>query len=219
MRHTTAIATSLGQSDAGVFEFSFRDERYMPFEGAGVNSRWQLSLPKKVKPFDYGTISDVIVRISYTAEEDSELAQLVEGANGVLSSLTEVGVARVLSLRNDFPDAWNQLREGSAKATVEITEAHVPFFLSAFELDATHVELLVEPAKAADYPAVTFDAGKTVPPDSSGPDDGSGLWRLLRTPAEVTFIGPHVLTVDWGTEGSAVDDIMLRAVLRKASVA
>ena len=31
------------QSDAGVFEFNFRDERYMPFEGAGVNSSWQLS--------------------------------------------------------------------------------------------------------------------------------------------------------------------------------
>ena len=48
-------------------EFSFRDDRYMPFEGAGVNSRWQLELPSAVKPFDYRTISDVILRISYTA--------------------------------------------------------------------------------------------------------------------------------------------------------
>ena len=38
LRHTTAIAASMAQSDAGVFEFNFRDERYMPFEGAGVNS-------------------------------------------------------------------------------------------------------------------------------------------------------------------------------------
>ena len=34
----TAIATSTAQSDAGVFEFNFRDERYMPFEGAGAVS-------------------------------------------------------------------------------------------------------------------------------------------------------------------------------------
>jgi hypothetical protein len=29
---TTSVATSTAQGDAGVFELSFRDERYMPFE-------------------------------------------------------------------------------------------------------------------------------------------------------------------------------------------
>ena len=34
----TSIAVSTGQNDSGVFELSFKDERYIPFEGAGVIS-------------------------------------------------------------------------------------------------------------------------------------------------------------------------------------
>jgi hypothetical protein len=30
-----SIATSRGRDDAGMFELQFRDERYLPFEGAG----------------------------------------------------------------------------------------------------------------------------------------------------------------------------------------
>ena len=37
-----AIATSTGQNDAGLFELNFRDERYLPFEGAGAISQWRL---------------------------------------------------------------------------------------------------------------------------------------------------------------------------------
>src|SRR3546814_15836027 len=36
LRHTVQIATSTAQSDSGVFDFSFSDPRYMPFEGAGA---------------------------------------------------------------------------------------------------------------------------------------------------------------------------------------
>jgi len=39
-----AIAASSGQNDSGVFELSFRDERYLPFEGAGAISEWSLEL-------------------------------------------------------------------------------------------------------------------------------------------------------------------------------
>ena len=41
-----AIAASNAQNDSGVFELSFRDERYLPFEGAGAiaNGRWSFSM-------------------------------------------------------------------------------------------------------------------------------------------------------------------------------
>ena len=39
-----AIAASNAQNDSGVFELSFRDERYLPFEGAGAVSEWSLEL-------------------------------------------------------------------------------------------------------------------------------------------------------------------------------
>ncbi|MHC1764916.1 MAG: toxin [Verrucomicrobiia bacterium] len=39
-----AIAASSAQHDSGVFELSFRDDRYLPFEGAGAISDWSLEL-------------------------------------------------------------------------------------------------------------------------------------------------------------------------------
>ena len=43
-----SIATSTGQSDSGMFELNFRDERYLPFEGTGAIGTWQLELPAGV---------------------------------------------------------------------------------------------------------------------------------------------------------------------------
>ena len=230
LRHMTAIAASMGQSDAGVFEFSFRDERYMPFEGAGVNSQWQLSLPKLVKPFDYGTISDVILRISYTAEEDSELKNLVEDEAGILSKLTEQGVTRVLSMRYDFPDAWNALLEGAPQATVDIRDVHIPFFMSAFDLEPAAFDLLVGQMETQDavYPSIKFHGATTTEP---GQDGESGLYRLGRSQA-VSVVDKHVMEItSWGSvpaEGggggreplnaSKFKDIMLRVVLRRKKI-
>ena len=87
---SASIATSTAQGDAGVFELNFRDERYMPFEGAGAVSEWRLELPANFRPFDYQSINDVLINISYTAEEDGLLRQQVEDANGALEgSLVE----------------------------------------------------------------------------------------------------------------------------------
>src|SRR5262249_55221265 len=68
-----AIVTSTGQNDAGLFEPAMRDERYLPFEGAGAISNWKLELPIAFKTFDYGTISDVILHLRYTARSDDSL--------------------------------------------------------------------------------------------------------------------------------------------------
>ena len=67
-----AVATSHGQNDAGVFELNFRDERYLPFEGAGVISNWKLEMPSQLplRQFDYNTITDAVLHIKYTARED-----------------------------------------------------------------------------------------------------------------------------------------------------
>jgi hypothetical protein len=72
---TTSIATSTRQNDAGTFEFNFRDERYLPFEGAGVISDWQIefSTEKELRQFDYSTISDVILHLKFTARESGGL--------------------------------------------------------------------------------------------------------------------------------------------------
>ncbi|HEU0076705.1 MAG TPA: neuraminidase-like domain-containing protein, partial [Longimicrobiaceae bacterium] len=68
-----SIATSHGQNDSGLFELSFRDERYLPFEGAGAVSEWRLELPRETNAFDFDTITDVVLKVSYTAREGGEL--------------------------------------------------------------------------------------------------------------------------------------------------
>ncbi len=68
-RRNQKIALSRGVNDSGLFELNFRDERYLPFEGTGAVSSWELSFPQsnKNKKFDLSSISDVIITLSYTA--------------------------------------------------------------------------------------------------------------------------------------------------------
>jgi hypothetical protein len=68
-----SIVTSSAQNDSGLFELNLRDERYLPFEGAGAISEWRLELPKEFRQFDYDTISDVILHLRYTAREGGEM--------------------------------------------------------------------------------------------------------------------------------------------------
>jgi hypothetical protein len=65
----------MAQNDSGVFDFNFRDERYLLLEMAGVISELEieLSTEKELRRFDYSTISDVIVHVSYTAKEGGGL--------------------------------------------------------------------------------------------------------------------------------------------------
>lgn len=66
-----AVAVSSAQNDSGVFELNFKDERYLPFEGAGAISKWRLELPT-IRQYDYRTISDAIIHLKYTASEGGE---------------------------------------------------------------------------------------------------------------------------------------------------
>jgi hypothetical protein len=137
LRHTTAIATSAGQADAGSFEFSFRDERFLPFEGAGAISKWSLALPSTFRAFDYHTISDVIVRIGYTAEYDEGLRTDVEAAASTVAQslrqqLETTGLPLYLSLRQDDPEAWRMLIDSptATTVTVNVDARHLPGVLA-----------------------------------------------------------------------------------------
>jgi len=66
-----AIAISHGKNDAGLFELRFDDNRYLPFEGAGVISRWRLEMDGPATAPIRPSISDVVLHLSYTAKEDA----------------------------------------------------------------------------------------------------------------------------------------------------
>lgn len=112
-----SIATSTGQNDSGLFQFNFQDERYLPFERAGAISTWRLSLPNEFRVFDYGTISDVILHLSYTAREGGDaLRSTVEThiGNEINRWLDEVaeegqGLFRLVSLKHEFSSQLHHL--------------------------------------------------------------------------------------------------------------
>ena len=52
-----SIVTSSAQNDSGLFEVDLRDERRLPFEGAGAISTWRIELPNDIPQFDFETRS------------------------------------------------------------------------------------------------------------------------------------------------------------------
>jgi hypothetical protein len=71
LRANQQVAFSTGLKDSGLFELSFGDERYLPFEGTGAISKWHLNFPRtNLNPEQRAlldTLNDVIIQVHYTA--------------------------------------------------------------------------------------------------------------------------------------------------------
>lgn len=82
LRASQQIALSSGLNDAGLFELSFGDERYLPFEGTGAVSHWSLAFPRYKSATQaalLAALTDVILHVRYTARDGGEaFAQAVE---------------------------------------------------------------------------------------------------------------------------------------------
>ena len=148
-----AITASNAQNDSGVFELSFRDERYLPFEGAGVISDWSLELfsdlpsnnPDPTKPdfgrplrqFDYSTISDAILHIKYAAREDAGPFK-----NGAIAHLRDyfsqdgaTPSVRAFNLRHEFSSQWYRFQNPADPAKGNVFELEMSPGLFAFRDD------------------------------------------------------------------------------------
>jgi hypothetical protein len=127
------VVTSGAVSDTGMFETNLRDERFLPFEGAGAISTWNLGLPP-MPSFDYATITDVIVHIRYTARDGGQA--LATGAlNTLKQKLPPSGapgpqapqLPLLLNLRHDFPTQWYAFSTGSGDFTATFTTDYLPY--------------------------------------------------------------------------------------------
>lgn len=127
----SSIATSSGQNDAGMFELNFNDDRYLPFEGAGVISEWQIEMPADCNYFDFNSLSDFVLHVNYTARiGGGSLA--VEAKNFLQTVLPDSG-ARLFNLRYDFGTEWYKFLhpENSAdqEFVLQLQPQHFPFFI------------------------------------------------------------------------------------------
>lgn len=132
-----SIVTSSAQNDGGLFEINFRDERYLPFEGLGVESVWMLELPSDLRQFDYNTITDVILHLRYTARAGgSELAGKATEylKNSVLIDNGTLPYARLFSLKQDFPNAWYRFESGDENFRADMMKEQFGYLAQAFNL-------------------------------------------------------------------------------------
>jgi hypothetical protein len=130
----SSIATSHAQYDSGMFELNFNDERYLPFEGAGVISEWQINLPLDNNYFDFASLSDVILHIRYTSRNGG--GQLAIKANDDFQKNLPSSIARLFSLKHDFSEEWYKFLnpvvtddEQEFVANLNFKAEHYPFFV------------------------------------------------------------------------------------------
>ncbi len=146
-----SISTSSAQNDGGLFDLNFRDERYLPFEGAGAVSSWKLELPATLRSFNYDTISDVIFHISYTANDDAVFRTTVE--NNIMASLSTYaaanGLMRIFSTRHEFPNEWYQFLHPATTTDDQVLSLNFstdrfPFFVQNKNIKITSLELAAD---------------------------------------------------------------------------
>lgn len=124
-----SIVTSAAQNDPGLFESNLRDERYLPFEGAGAISSWRLELPSRVRQIDYDSINDVVLHVRYTARDGGgrlrELASL-----DVEERLGQLAPVRLFSIRHDFPTEWTRFKhkQGANDLVLKFNPEHYSFW-------------------------------------------------------------------------------------------
>jgi hypothetical protein len=114
----SSIAVSTAQNDAGLFELNFKDDRYMPFEGAGVSSKWSIELPSSFRQWDYSTINDVIMHVKYTSKDGGDkLAGVASGAvadfvKSVENLSQDQGLFALFDLKSEFSGDWARSSNG-----------------------------------------------------------------------------------------------------------
>ena len=205
-----AIATSNAQNDSGVFELNFRDERYLPFEGAGVISDWTIDLfndpndpdfGKSLRQFDYKTLSDAIIHVRYTAREAGGL--LKDGAIANLKEYygkdDEAPGMKFINLKHDFSSEWHKFLNPDNTAMGNVLEFKLtpnlfPFRDQLHTIKVNSITLIARCAETGDYEV------RLSPPLSTPPADND---EMILTP--VSAYG----NLHYATKDTVGDDIEL----------
>jgi hypothetical protein len=111
-RPPESVALSAPAGATGLFQLDVQPELLLPFEGTGVDTSWQLIMPKASNWFDYNTIADVLVTIDYTALASDDYARIVKARLGA-----DLSSDNAFSLQYDFPDQWYALNNPATTPT------------------------------------------------------------------------------------------------------
>ena len=185
-----SITTSHGQSDSGLFELSLRDERYLPFEGAGAISSWRIQLAQQFQPFDYDTITNVILHLRYTAREGGEaqrrqvVTELQQTVNEAALAENRRGLYRWFSLKHEFPNEWYRFLNTSDAETGDhvqafpLTADRFPYMFQGKRLRIARVQVVALPKDADLQPFNLY-----LTPAGAQPNDDNDRLSLEQEPS------------------------------------
>ena len=140
-REPGTVSVTSPLSATGVFELDMQPDMLLPFEGSGVDTQWQFSLPQAANPFDFSSIADLLVQIDYTALADADYSTLVTRR---LNANLDRNSDCVFSLARDFPDQWYELNNPDPAAigrATTLTLARNDFPIALQEMLTTQVAL------------------------------------------------------------------------------
>jgi len=138
-----SVVTSSGNDDSGLFETNLRDERFLPFEGAGVESTWTLELPSAFRQFDYKTIADVVLHIRYTARQggshfgDRAVAHLED----LVAEAATSGLSLMFSLPHEFSTEWHRFVTGTGNFAGTVKRDYFPYFTQGRDVTIQEIRL------------------------------------------------------------------------------
>lgn len=137
-----SVALTSPLNATGMFEMQpVQNELLNPFEGMGIESRWEFKMPQFSNRTDFSNISDVIVNIDYTALDSFQYR------NQVLQELdNRLEFNRGFSLKNNFPDQWYELGEAQDGTpdfgvTFDLKREMFPQGIENLRLDGTDIVL------------------------------------------------------------------------------
>lgn len=218
-----SIATSTANRDAGLFELNFNDERYLPFEGAGVISSWTLALPDpKLAQFDYETISDVIIHINYEAEEGGIRTDVTNYLKTNMNQLLQQdgslkNWSNLISLKQQFSSAYFSIFTNTA-TDLNITKSHFPFLVRSRDLSIQSLKLQIIPKEGIDWSTTApdstfnFDDGTNTPSISISMTDGVLGGSISGVPFALNIDEMTITKVDGGSTAldlNEVEDILV----------
>jgi hypothetical protein len=98
-RDPEMVALSSSINASGVYELDAQSSgMLLPFEGSGVDTIWELRMPKAANLFDFRTVADVLITIDYTALQSWDYSQQV-----IQSLRQSMSGNPPISFRNQLP--------------------------------------------------------------------------------------------------------------------
>ena len=115
-----------------------------------------------MQQFDYDTISDVILHISYTALEGGEKfkkdreKKLKDRLNALVEVAGTKGLARAFSFPHEFPNEWHRLRQGQ-EISLTIGLDRLPYFARVLDPKIEEAMWLAKMVKPGNQPKLTVN--------------------------------------------------------------